>query len=67
MTKKKSPSDVLAQLSADDALAVLRTHRVARDETIAPRIRQVAETYLERNAPMRLKASRRLRKTCERS
>ncbi len=49
MTKKKSTSDILAQLLADDALAVLRI--LTRDEAIAPRIRQVAETYLERNAP----------------
>ncbi|MDE3090809.1 MAG: hypothetical protein KGJ80_15645 [Chloroflexota bacterium] len=55
MAKKKSKgtppnqTDILNQLSADDALAVLRI--LAHDEAIAARMHQVAETYLEGNAP----------------
>ena len=49
MAKKKHSADVLDQLSGDDARAVLQI--LARDETLAPRIHQVAETYLTGNAP----------------
>lgn len=49
MNKQTKQTDVLDQLSADDARAVLRI--LAQDETLAARIRQVAETYLEGNAP----------------
>lgn len=55
MAKKKAkdtPSrlpDFLAYLFADDALAVLQI--LARDETLAARIREVVETYLKGNAP----------------
>ena len=55
MTKKKAkdtlsnPPEFLAHLSTDDALAVLRL--LARDETLAARIRQVTEAYLKGNAP----------------
>jgi len=55
MTKKKSKgtppdqTDILNQLSADDALAVLRL--LVQEELLATRIYQVAEAYLEGNAP----------------
>jgi hypothetical protein len=55
MTKKKSKgtppdqTDILNQLSADDALAVLRI--LAQEEPLAARIHQVAEAYLQGNAP----------------
>ncbi|MBM3128523.1 MAG: hypothetical protein FJ009_07840 [Chloroflexi bacterium] len=55
MPKKKSKktppnqTDSLTQLSADDALAVLRL--LAQEEPLAARIRQVTAAYLEGNAP----------------
>jgi hypothetical protein len=41
--------DILAHLSPDDALDVLRT--LARDEDLAPCIRQAAAAHLETDAP----------------
>jgi hypothetical protein len=41
--------DILAHLSPEDALAVLRS--LARDEDLAPRIRQVATAHLQTDAP----------------
>ncbi len=55
MPKKRSKDtppnrpDLLDQLSADDALAVLRI--LAQEEPLAARIQQVAEAYLEGSAP----------------
>jgi hypothetical protein len=43
------PPDILDQLSADDALAVLRL--LAQDETLASRVREVAAVYLGDDAP----------------
>jgi hypothetical protein len=52
MTENDPPparSDILDHLSPSDALAVLRI--LVRDESLAPRIVQVATAHLERNAP----------------
>lgn len=53
MTKREkamaSPQDILDHLAPADALAVLRI--LARDESWAPRIRQLAMAYLEAGAP----------------
>jgi len=49
---KSAPPDILDHLSPGDALAILRI--LARDESLAPRIRQVAAAHLEGEAPVDL-------------